>query len=70
VASIYAVVNGHLDEVEVKYIRKWEADFLSFLETAHPAVLEGIRTKKALDDTITAGLKAAIAAFKPLFKAE
>jgi F-type H+-transporting ATPase subunit alpha len=70
VAIIYAVVNGHLDDVDVKHIRKWESDFLSFLQTAHPAVLEGIRTKKALDDTNTAALKAAIAAFKPLFKAE
>ena len=31
---------------------------------------KGIRTKKALDDDLTGKLKAAIAAFKPLFKAE
>src|SRR5512143_3140580 len=53
VAIIYAVTNGHLDDVEVKDIRKWEADFLDFLASAHPAVLEGIRTKKALDDANT-----------------
>jgi F-type H+-transporting ATPase subunit alpha len=68
VASIYAVVNGFLDDVEVKDIRKWEADFLHYLQVSHAAVLEGIRTKKALDDDLTAKLKAAIAAFKPLFK--
>ncbi len=33
-------------------------------------MLDGIRTKKALDDDLTAKLKAAIAAFKPLFKAD
>jgi F-type H+-transporting ATPase subunit alpha len=70
VAIIYAVTNGHLDDVEVKSIRKWEADFLAYLASAQPAVLEGIRTKKALDEATTAALKAAIAAFKPLFKAE
>ena len=31
-------------------------------------MLSGIRTKKALDDDLTAQLKAAIAAFKPLFR--
>ncbi len=27
-------------------IRQWEADFLAYLEAQHPAVLQGIRTKK------------------------
>jgi F-type H+-transporting ATPase subunit alpha len=70
VAIIYAVVNGFLDDVDVKYIRKWETDFLHYLTVSHPAVLEGIKTRKALDDDLTAKLKAAIAAFKPLFKGE
>jgi F-type H+-transporting ATPase subunit alpha len=70
VAIIYAVTNGHLDDVEVKNIRKWEADFIAYLEAAHKGVLDGIRTRKTLDDDTTAKLKAAIAAFKPMFKAE
>jgi len=70
VAIIYVVTNGYLDGVEVKQIRKWEQDFLDYLDAAHPAVLEGIRTKKALDDDLSARLKAAIAAFQPLFRAE
>jgi F-type H+-transporting ATPase subunit alpha len=69
VAIIYVVTNGHLDDVEVSDIRAWERDFLEFLESAHPAVLEGIRTKKAFDKDLTAALDAAIAAFKPLFRA-
>jgi F-type H+/Na+-transporting ATPase subunit alpha len=70
VAIIYTVTNGHLDDLDVKQIRKWEADFLAYLESAHPGLLDGIRAKKALDDDLTAKLKAAITAFKPLFKAE
>jgi F-type H+-transporting ATPase subunit alpha len=67
VAIIYAVTNGYLDDVPVPQIRKWEADFLRYLEAQHPKVLEGIRTRKALDDENTSGLKAAITAFRPLF---
>jgi hypothetical protein len=33
-------------------------------------VLKDIKTKKTLDDDITNRLKAAIAAFKPLFQAD
>ena len=40
---------------------------MEYLEAKHGDVLTGIRTKKSLDDTNTQGLKAAIAAFKPLF---
>ncbi|MDH4132211.1 MAG: F0F1 ATP synthase subunit alpha [Gemmatimonadota bacterium] len=70
VAIIYAVVNGFLDDVDIKWIRKWESDFIAYLESTHLAILDGIRTKKALDDDLTGKLKAAIAAFKPLFQAE
>jgi F-type H+-transporting ATPase subunit alpha len=70
VAIIYAVTNGYLDDVDVKHIRKWERDFLEYLASAPGAVLDGIRAKKVLDDGLTSGLKAAIAAFKPLFRAE
>jgi F-type H+-transporting ATPase subunit alpha len=70
VAIIYTVVNGYLDDLEVKHIRKWEHDFINYLQATHPEILNGIRTKKALDDDLTGKLKAAIAAFKPMFKAE
>ena len=70
VAIIYAVTNGHLDDVAVPQVRQWERDFLSYLETQHGQLLGDIRTKKTLDDDITARLKAAIAAFKPMFVAE
>jgi F-type H+-transporting ATPase subunit alpha len=70
VAIIWAVTNGYIDDVPVPQVRKWEHEFLAFLETHHPRILEGIRTKKALDDELTNGLKAAVAAFKPTFKAE
>jgi F-type H+/Na+-transporting ATPase subunit alpha len=70
VVIIFAVTNGYLDDVEVAHIRKWEHDFLGYLEASHSDVLNDIRTKKALDDGLTGRLKAAIDAFKPLFAAE
>jgi F-type H+-transporting ATPase subunit alpha len=54
----------------VGHIRQWERDFLDYLEASHGQVLADIRTKKALDDNLTERLKAAIAAFKPMFKAD
>ena len=70
VAIIYAVTNGYLDDVKVPHIRQWERGLLEYLEASHPQVLKDIKAKKALDDDITNRLKAAIAAFKPLFQAD
>jgi F-type H+-transporting ATPase subunit alpha len=70
VAVIFAVTNGFLDDVELRHIRQWERDFLAYLESSHRAVVDGLRTKKALDDDLTAKLRAAIKGFKPLFRAE
>ena len=67
VAVIYAVTNGHLDDIEVEQVQKWEADFLAFLHASHAEVLDGIRTKGVLDDELTPALDGAIAAFQPLF---
>jgi F-type H+-transporting ATPase subunit alpha len=70
VAIIYAVTNGYLDDVDLKHIRQWESGFLDYLESAPGDVMNLIRTKKVLDDGITASLKAAIEAYKPMFRAE
>jgi F-type H+-transporting ATPase subunit alpha len=70
VAIIFAVTNGYLDDVDVKHIRQWERDLMDFLEASHPAVLNDIRTKKALDDDLTGRLKKAIDAFKSVFVAD
>ena len=68
VAIIWVVTNGHLDDLDVRHIRQWEQDFLAYLESAHPAVLSGIKTKKALDDQLTGQLKAAVDGFKSTFR--
>jgi F-type H+/Na+-transporting ATPase subunit alpha len=70
VVIIYAVTNGHLDTVDVKHIRKWESDFLDYLEASHGDILKDIRAKKVLDDGITKRLIAAIGAFQKLFAPE
>ncbi len=69
VAIIYVVTNGHLDDVAIEHIRQWEPDFLDYLDSAHPEILEEIRTRKTLSDDLKGALDAAIKAFKPLFRA-
>jgi F-type H+-transporting ATPase subunit alpha len=67
VVAIYAVTNGHLDELDVAVIREWEREFIQWLRSSRPEVLTAIREKRELNEEITAQLKSAIDAFKPMF---
>jgi F-type H+-transporting ATPase subunit alpha len=70
IAIIFAVTNGYLDDVELKQIRQWERALLAHLESSQAELLASLAGRKGLDEDLTAKLKAAIEAFKPLFKAE
>src|SRR6195256_3351250 len=56
VAIIYAATKGHLDPVPVEEIGRFETELYRFLETRYPGVLDGIRTKKVLDDEVKGAL--------------
>jgi F-type H+-transporting ATPase subunit alpha len=67
VAVIFAVTQGHVDEVEVKHLKRWERGFHEFLATHESEVLKGIREEKQLTDDITEKLVAAIADYNAVF---
>jgi len=64
VLIIWAATNGYVDDVAVEDVRRFEKEFLSFVENSHPAVLHEIRTKKALDDKLKDAMKQAVEDFK------
>jgi F-type H+-transporting ATPase subunit alpha len=63
---IFAVTNGFLDDVKTSDVRKWETDFIQFMSAQRGQLAATIRTKRALDDELTAQLKKAIQDFKAL----
>lgn len=69
VAILYAGSNGMIDDVPVEAVRKFESEFLAYMERRHADVLKTIREKKIIDDTLKPQLEAAIKEFKGAFKA-
>jgi F-type H+-transporting ATPase subunit alpha len=69
VLSLYVATSGSLDAVPVPEVRRFEQEFLQFVETNYPSILKNITTKKALDEAIKADIKTAIDAFKERFAA-
>ncbi|PIR22107.1 MAG: F0F1 ATP synthase subunit alpha [Deltaproteobacteria bacterium CG11_big_fil_rev_8_21_14_0_20_45_16] len=64
VVSIFAGINGHLDDIDVQDVQRFESEFFSYLENRHQGLLDDIRTKKVLDDSLKSTLNAAIQDFK------
>lgn len=67
VVSIYTAVKGHLDEIPVHDILRFEKEFLAFLDASHPEIFASIRDTKDLVADNEAALGNAIAQFKKSF---
>jgi F-type H+/Na+-transporting ATPase subunit alpha len=69
VLSIYAGVNGFLDDIPVPDVRRFEAELLSFAENAHPGALAEIREKKEISPELKQRIESLIKEFKQRFAA-
>ena len=64
VLIIWIATNGFVDDVGVEDMRRFETEFTSFVESAHPSILETLRDKKSIDDALKATMKQAVEDFK------
>ncbi|HEU5329540.1 MAG TPA: F0F1 ATP synthase subunit alpha [Thermomicrobiales bacterium] len=64
VAMIFAVNEGHLDDVPVERISEFEEGFYNFLDMSHADILDEISQKKVLSDDLRGALASAIKEYK------
>jgi F-type H+-transporting ATPase subunit alpha len=69
VVSIYAAVNGFLDDVDLDKIAAFENEFHKYLRSSRPEILKGIAEKKEITKDNEEALKKAIQEFKTIFVA-
>jgi F-type H+-transporting ATPase subunit alpha len=63
-ATLFAVNNGFMDDLEIKRVLSFEAGLHAFLKDKHAALLADMESKKAIDDDAKAKLTAAVTEFK------
>ncbi len=68
VAVLWVVKNGYLDDVPVERTKEFQRQLTEFLTLRKADLLQKIGAEKALNDTMTAELKAAADAFKQTWK--
>jgi F-type H+-transporting ATPase subunit alpha len=67
VVSVWSGTSGALDDVPVEDIRRFDAEFLDYLERAKPELLDAIRTTAELSDDSLSVLQSSIGEFKKQF---
>jgi F-type H+-transporting ATPase subunit alpha len=67
VLSLFIATSGLIDTIPVGEVRRFEKEFLQFVETSQPAILQSISEKKALDDALKTEIKKAVESFKERF---
>ena len=69
VVSIWAVTGGHLDDIPVADAKRFEEEFLAYVETRHGDVLRRIAEEGKLGDDLESTLQTAVSEFKKQFVA-
>ncbi|MGE5583159.1 MAG: F0F1 ATP synthase subunit alpha [Bacillota bacterium] len=66
---IYTVTNGYLDDISIPEVKRFEKEFLHFMQLEGEAFYKKLAEKKAFDKGLTDELAALITKFKERFKA-
>jgi len=64
VVSIFAGVNGYLDDLDLNKIRDFEKDLYELIKSSHSDIIEKVNTSGDLDDDTSSKLKSIIEEFK------
>ena len=69
VAILYALTRGHLDDVKVEDLARFEKEFVTYFETSGKEAIDGIVRERALTPEVEEVLKKHIGEFKEGFSA-
>lgn len=67
VAILYALTRGHLDDVKIDDLARFEKEFVTYFETSGKEAIDGIVKERALTPEVEESLKKHIAEFKKGF---
>ncbi len=67
IAIIFAGVNGYLDDLPVEACRRFETEYLQYLRSSHPDILQEIKEKKEISPELEEKMRKALEEFKKVF---
>lgn len=70
VIILYAAVNNFINDIPTEAVRRFEKEFIDYMNSHHRDIVDMIKRKKELDDEIKKALEANINEFKKSFMSE
>lgn len=67
VMILYAAINNHINDIPTDTVRKFEREFIEYMNSHHRDVVDMIKKKRELDDEIKKALECSIDEFKKSF---
>lgn len=67
VISIYTAIKGYLDDIQLEDVRRFESEYLAYIDSNHPDILQSIRDTGDLTEDNEKALVEAIESFKKGF---
>ncbi|MGI8784910.1 MAG: F0F1 ATP synthase subunit alpha [Acidobacteriota bacterium] len=67
---IFAATGGHLDDIDVADVGRFETGLYRYLENSRPGILRAVAEKKTIDDVLKSEIDGALVEFKERFKSE
>ncbi|MCK5566894.1 MAG: F0F1 ATP synthase subunit alpha, partial [Actinomycetia bacterium] len=64
---LYTLTNGFMDDIEIRDISRFESQYLEFMRTSRPKIIEELKSKKDIDQGLSKTLDEAIGRFKEGF---
>ena len=70
VVIIFAATKGYLDSIEVENIKRFEKEYVEYLEVKHPELLPKLAERKEIDEEVEKEIVSALESFLKGFKQE
>jgi F-type H+-transporting ATPase subunit alpha len=70
IVVIYAATNGYIDSVDIENIKRFEKEYVEYLEVKHPDLLPAISERQVVDEEIKKDLESSLESFLKGFKQE
>jgi len=70
VIAIWAASNGYIDDVPVDKVRHFESEMYKYLDNAGASLLDAMREKRAIDESMKGVLRAGLDDFKQRYAAQ
>jgi F-type H+-transporting ATPase subunit alpha len=70
VIIIYTVTNGHLDDLPIDNLRRFEEEYLNYIDSNYPEVKEEIIEVEELSDELKEKLDELVKEFKDMFQVQ